>query len=229
MKRTLLLLAVLALAASLAEAKGFYAGVKGGIYSANTTEVPRGWTGTSWNAGFAGGACVGYAFNDNLSLQPEFLYVRKGPNGTALGFPPVTFTSNITYLEMPVLLVYKVRSRGNLSPYVIMGPGIGINLSAEAEVEMSNPVTHRMSTGTLDYANVVNETEFIFVFGGGLLYGVGPGRVTLDGRFDLGVTKTYSDGRVTGDLEGEEISTYVYAGDTKNIGFGLMLGYTIPF
>lgn len=229
MKRSLCLLAVLLMAASFAEAKGFYAGVKGGIYSANTTEVPRGWTGTSWNAGFTGGACAGYAFNDNLSIQPEFLYVKKGPNGTALGFPPVTFTSDIAYLEIPVLAVYKVRSRGNLSPYVIMGPSVGINLSAEAEVEMTNPVTHAMSTATLDYSNVVNATEICFVFGGGLLYGVGPGRVTLDGRFDLGLTKTYSDGRVTGDLEGEEISTYVYAGDTKNIGFGLMLGYTVAF
>ena len=54
-------------------------------------------------------------------------------------------------------------------PYFFFGPSIGINLSANVDIEQTNSRTHRTATGSMDYSDVLSRTEFGLAFGAALL------------------------------------------------------------
>lgn len=225
MKRAALVFVALALCnASSLEAYSF--GVKAGFIMANTTETPAGWMSSSFKNGFAGGVSVEYPFTVNLSLQPELLYVSKGQNGgIATSSVAIDFTSSLGYIEIPILAKLTMATRSSFRPCFFVGPSIGINIGADLDIEGEYLSTGEHFTGSADYSDVVNRTELGFVFGLGFGYAAGPGVVTLDGRFNLGLTKVYKGGTVMREIDGEEITETVYEGESKNIGFALLLGY----
>jgi hypothetical protein len=71
----------------------------------------------------------------------------------------------------------------------------------------------------------MNRTEFCFSFGAGCRYAIGLGGITADARFDLGLSNVYSGGEVTTEIEGVRITGTVQPGDSKNLGFALLVGY----
>ncbi len=225
MKRAAFVIAVLMLASCAVSAKGISYGFKAGLYTANTTEIPAGWSNTSFRNGFAGGVYVADATSVWFSLQPEVLYVMKGFDGTAGRGSAVNFKGTFSYIEIPVLARYTVRTNGRARPYFFFGPSIGINLSANVDIERTNSRTHQTATGSMDYSDVMRRTEFGLAFGAGCAVEAGPGAITLDGRFDLGLSKTFTDGEVSGDIGGSRMTSSVFAGNSKNIGFALLMGY----
>jgi hypothetical protein len=229
MKRIALAGLILVLAGSAASAaSGVTFGVKGGLYTANTTEVPAGWNESSFKNGFAGGAYVEYRFDETFSLQPELLYVQKGQDG---GFHwrdfTTTYTANYDYIEIPLLLKYRITTKSSFIPYLLIGPALGINIAAKLDIESQNPFTQETATGSVDFSSVMNASEFSWIFGFGLATGLGPGEITFDARFDLGLSKIYKGGPVTGEIGGQEYTQTVYPGTSKNLGFALFLGYTL--
>jgi hypothetical protein len=80
-------------------------------------------------------------------------------------------------------------------------------------------------TGSMDYSDVMNRTEFGIVFGGACGFAAGPGELAVDARFDLGLTKAFSGGTVAGELGGSGITNTVYAGNCRNISFAMLFGY----
>jgi hypothetical protein len=185
MKRTAFVMAMLMLASCAVSAKGILYGFKTGLYTANTTEIPAGWSNTSFRTGFAGGVYLDYATSDWFSLRPEVLYVMKGFDGIAArGSSATNFKGAFSYIEIPVLATYTVRTGGRAMPYFFFGPSIGINLSANVDIEQTNSRTHRTATGSMDYSDVLSRTEFGLAFGAGCAVKAGPGAITLDGRFD---------------------------------------------
>jgi hypothetical protein len=226
-RRALALLMILVvLSSQAASAKGFLVGIKGGLFTANTTSVPTGMSNNSFKSGFAGGVSLGYAFNDYFSLEPEILYVQKGLKGTVSNiYVTGKLTGSYDYVEVPVLAKLTMSVGSRVSPFVFFGPSLGINVKADVQTEYSSERFQQTWTQSTDYSPVTNKAEISVVFGGGLRGVVGPGAITLDGRFDLGLSNVTKGGDMSAQVNGVEQIMTVPASTSKNIGFALMLGY----
>jgi hypothetical protein len=226
MKRLGFFLAILLLSHSAASEPWVSFGAKAGLYTANTTEIPTGWPQTSFKNGFAGGVYMDYAFNRYFSLQPEVLYVMKGLNaGRANSRNVVNYAARFDYIEIPLLAKFTVTGKSHFSPYFFAGPGVGINLAANVDIDITDTRTDESVSGSSDWSGIMNRTEFCFSFGGGCKYAIGLGGITADARFDLGLSNVYSGGEWTTEIGGVRITETVQPGDSKNLGFALLIGY----
>lgn len=119
---------------------------------------------------FLAGLYAQFALNDKFSIQPEFLYSRKGYKADPSG-PAISLRENrLDYLQVPVLFVYNFLD--NVSLHV--GPQASLLINAKnATVDRS---ISEAGFHSLDYGVV-----------GGLEARVGPAR--LGARYDLGLAK----------------------------------------
>lgn len=226
MKRVVCILAAAILVSSAAAAKGFHAGLKGGLSTSTTTGVPLGLDDTSFRGGFAGGLSLGYSFNDYFTLQPEILYVMKGLGGSVSNrFSSGDFTGEYDYVEIPVLAKLTMSSRSRVSPYVFFGPSLGLNVKADVEIDWAPSRLNEAWTESWDYSSVTNTLEFSVAFGGGLEFDAWMGAVTLDGRFDLGLSKVTKGGTISTIIDDTEFIEHVSESTSKNMGFLLLVGY----
>ncbi len=226
MKRVGFFIVILLLSHAAAAAPFVSFGVKGGIYTSNTTEVPTGWPDTAFRNGFAGGVYMDYAFSRYFSLQPEILYVTKGLDGGLEGPGyDLNYTARFDYIEIPILAKLTVAGKSHLSPYFFAGPGVGINLGADIDIEYTDTHTNESVSGSSDWSDVMNAMELCFSLGVGFRYAIGLGGITADARFDFGLTDVYSGGEVTTEYEGFTRTGTVNPGESKNLGFALLVGY----
>lgn len=218
---------MLMLVSSAASAKGFHVGAKGGLFTAKVTGVPPDLDNTSFKNGLAGGVSLGYAFNDYFSLQPEILYVMKGLNGTMSNpFSTGEFTGAYDYVEIPLLAKLTLAPKSRVSPCVFLGPSLGINVKADIQIDWAASEFNEAWTESWDYSSVTNATELGIVFGAGLDYKVGRGAITLDGRFDVGLSNVTEGGTISARVDDVDIIEHVSASTSKNMGFALLVGYT---
>lgn len=181
--------------------KGFKAGLN--IANVHGDDIPD-------ECGTIMGLCAGgfitYSINEMFAIQPELLYTMKGSKCEdelpALGNVEMTFSLN--YLEIPVLAKLTIPTQGSVKPNLFVGPALGINLSAKLKVE---------AFGESEEEDIedVKSTDFGVVFGGGVDFGLGQGKITFDARYTLGLTTTD---------ESEEEA------DMKNNVISLMVGYS---
>jgi len=226
MKRIGFFLVILMLSHPAASEPWISFGAKAGIYTSNTTEIPTGWPQTAFRNGFAGGVYMDYAFNRYFSLQPEILYVTKGLDGGIEGPGyDVNYTARFDYIEIPLLAKFTINGKSHFSPYFFAGPCMGINLAADVDIEYINTRTNVSVSGSSDWSAIMNKTEFCLSFGAGCRYAIGLGGITADARFDLGLSNVYSGGEVTTEFNGFEYTEVVHAGNSKNLGFALLVGY----
>jgi hypothetical protein len=188
MKKLAIVLALLL--ATSAFAQGISFGVKGGInYTTLSGEDVT--EGLGWKLGFGGGAVAAVNVMDMFVLQPEVLYTMKGAEDK-----DADYSADLTYVEIPVLLKYSVPMAGMISPNFFVGPSLGILMSAEvADIDVKD------ETKTMDFGVVV---------GAGVDFDLGTGKVTLDGRYTLGLMSI--------DDSGDEE-------DWKNGAISVMVGY----
>ena len=90
----------------------FSYGLKAGINRNRLLGVPNNSYLSKPNLGFHIGIYANFILTDNLSVTPEFQYIRKGDSDAFLHF---------NYLEIPILLEYKLAK--DLS--IQLGPSIG--------------------------------------------------------------------------------------------------------
>lgn len=125
------------------------------------------------------GAYAQFGLNDKVSIQPEFLYTRKGFDAQAFDATTGLATGSaqetrLNYVQVPVLFVYNVLD--NVSVHV--GPQASLLLkSKEAGVERS---ISDAGFNSLEYGVV-----------GGVEGRVGPARIGA--RYDLGLSDIYND------------------------------------
>ncbi len=226
MKRIGFFLVILMLSQAAASEPWVSFGAKAGLYTSNTTEIPTGWPQTSFKNGFAGGVYMDYAFNRYFSLQPEILYVMKGlDGGIERSSIVVDYSAHFDYIEIPLLAKFTVAGKSHFSPYFFAGPGVGINLAADVDIESGDESSGESRIGSSDWSGIMNKTEFTFSFGGGCRYAIGLGGITADARFDLGLSNVYSGGEVTTEIGGDRRTDIIQAGNSKNLGFALLVGY----
>jgi hypothetical protein len=125
------------------------------------------------------GAYAQFAFNNKLSIQPEFLFTRKGFDAQALnlstGQPATTKEqTRLDYLQVPIVLVYNIFD--NISVHA--GPQVSLLVNAK----------YAGQERTISGSNL-NSLEYGVV--GGVEARVGPAR--LGARYDLGLADIYND------------------------------------
>ena len=132
--------------------------------------------GTSTNTGFTLGGFFNYTMG-NILLQPEILFSQKGYEfNTSFS----NQTVNITYLEIPVLAKISLPFSG-LNPSLLIGPALGIKLSA-----------------TLERNGQSSDLEGLKSMDLGIIFGIdgklGNLPMILDIRYNLGLTSIADGG-----------------------------------
>jgi len=133
---------------------------------------------------FAGGVFAQVDVTRNFGLRMEGLYHMKGAEADSALFA-VTF--KFDYLEFPVLLVGQVPANENVTLGAFAGPVIGFNTNAEIEASVG------YFSGSADISDYIASFEFSLAFGLGAAFNAGSVEITLDGRYQLGLT-TVDDG-----------------------------------
>jgi hypothetical protein len=221
MKKCFLLMAALFLFAWTAQAQ-VYLIPKAGITSSNVNfdqDLPN----QKSNTAFVGGLGVSFPItSDNfVAIQPELLYIQKGFR--AGNYMSVANTRiNYNYLEVPLLL--KVNFGEEMfKAFVNAGPSFGYALGGRFRgdnQDMKVRFGNDASTTDITYLNPdnYNRLDIGLQFGIGAGIAAGPGDLTLEARYGIGLTD-FSN--VSGHPDSFNKS--------KNRVIALMLGYAIPF
>ena len=203
---------VFTLSCASVSAQGLTAGLKAGVSIANlhgddvklAEELGIEF---SSKIGLCAGGFITYALNDMFAVQPELLFTMKGSKaeGEVEG-EPAKLTMKLNYLEIPVLAKLSIPTPGDVRPSLFVGPSLAIKLTGKAKVESAVESEEADIEG-------LKSTDFGLVFGGGIDFALGQGKLTVDARYTLGLTTTREP------EEGDEI-------DIKNGVISLMVGYS---
>lgn len=153
MKKLILSLAVLATAASAANAQtGIKVGLKGGFNASTFSGEDS--NGSKYKAGFAAGALINFGVSDNFSIQPEFLYSQKGARITNVLGSGYTYKSTLGYLDIPIMFRYNVGQDGK-GFFIELGPQGGFVLHRRDFLEDGNGNQYGSSQTSTDDLNKV--------------------------------------------------------------------------
>jgi len=146
--------------------------------------------------GFSFGGFVTYNFSPTVALQPEVFYSMKG---FTISFEDMYDADvKMDYIEIPVLFKFMFGT-GTAKPCLFAGPSLGILVSSKIKAEGES----------VDAKDLWKSTDLGLVFGGGVDFPAGKGKMTVDGRYTMGMTKIPDGGDV----------------DIKNSNISFMVGY----
>ncbi len=149
------------------------------------------------------GICIGGFITVNISemfaIQPEVLYSMKGSKveGTLFG-ETFKVEFNLSYLEIPVLVKLRIPTQGNVKPSLFVGPSLAIKLSGKGKIEYAGESEE-------EDLEELKDTDFGLIMGAGIDFG----KLTVDLRYNLGLTKIPEEDD-----------------DVKNKVISLMIGYS---
>jgi len=195
LRRTLLVLLVsciAVLAAGSAYGQSIAIGVKGGLNSSdlsiNDPDDPS--IDFDTKTGFAGGIFGQFAIGDLFAIQPEVLY---SPKGAKLTDEEVTASINLKYIEIPILLMARIATNGNLRPLFYVAPVVSFEssckLAASGEgvtIDVDCDAAGDATDG--DFELKTKSTDFGMAFGVGLEVNLNALVLQLDGRYNLGLS-----------------------------------------
>lgn len=171
----------------------------------------------------------------NFKLQPEvylsyFTYDYAGINfaGTESARKEIRYYDNLSYLEVPVLIKYRMPLKGDLKPVLLVGGYAAIRLSERTpdyEVSKESVDWWEFYETPLirDYAGI----EGGAVLGLGLEHGSGKTKLSFDVRFNIGLTKLarISSSFPIRDSFGIEILPYNYTQRNHSMSFSVGLSF----
>jgi hypothetical protein len=162
-------------AATDASAQGIEYGVKGGVNLADLQASGDDEASFDFRIGLVAGGFVSWPLGGRLEFQPEVLYVQKGAKTDALGG---TSTQKLDYLDVPLLVSYRIRGSRERNLSVFGGPSVGVRLRARSNASFAGGSFEE------DVKDQIKTTDFAVV--GGLAYH--RGRLVFDGRCSWGFT-----------------------------------------
>lgn len=128
-KMSLFLVVLLALCMVLPVSAQVHVGFLCGLNLANLSFDPDEGMDFSSHTAFGFGGVFDSSLGENISVRLEPMYLQKGTETKEQG---VDIEFKLTYLEVPIMLKYDFDS-GDVKPYVMAGPTIGLNLSAKVK------------------------------------------------------------------------------------------------
>ena len=146
---------------------------------------------------FGLGGFLNIPLSNVFSVQPQILYMVKG---SEFGDAADDIGMKLAYLDIPVLARVAIPTIGAVTPCLLLGPYVGLNMSAKAYVGDDEE----------DIKDNTSSTDFGLIFGAGLDYEMGSGILTFDARYALGLT----------DIDDTDDSTEV-----SNRVISIMVGY----
>jgi hypothetical protein len=161
--------------------------------------------GTSFKVGGRVGGIVDIPLSKNLYLQPGIAFAMKGSKSDLLS---LEITTNLNYIEVPVNLVYKFGQEGSGRLFVGLGPNLAYAVSGTQKT--SGSIFGISFDGKEDITFGSDSSEVkAFDFGGNLSVGYElPMGLYARAYYQMGFAKLTNNGS-----------------DTKNMGFGLSIGY----
>lgn len=159
---------------------------------------------TSSRVGLIAGGYVRFPINDRLSFQPEVLFTMKGvqlsekANGG-------TVNVRLNYLDVPLLIRYRIPINSDYTGFVVAGPSFGIKLSSSAKLDAPG------GTVDEDIDPALKSLDLGLAFGGGITFS----RYTVEARFTPGLTDIASTLKPHDD-------------SLRNRTFSVMVGMKLP-
>lgn len=212
----LLCFAVFAGAAPLS-AQGLRIGGEGGVNLADLGLEPDDGLETDTRVGILLGGILGYEFGPEgvFGVRTGAYYAQKGATLAVTGTTDeVDF--ELDYLEVPLLLTAKVPTRGSpVQPRAYAGGVAGFELSCTASGSIDGVTVDADCDAPALGENAVDtkSVDFGLLFGAGVDIAAGPGALTLDGRYALGLT----------DINDTEVDDT----EVKNRALGFTAGYSV--
>lgn len=209
----LLIVALGIAVANTALAQQVSVGVIGGVNSATIDFSEEQEFDVNQNIGFNVGGLVALNFSEQWAVQLEALYTQKGAGAEAVG---TDGTFNFSYLEFPLLakVAFPIQASDRTSLHLFAGPTVAFELSCRVSGQIAGvPIDEDCDSPEVEILR--KKTDYGVLFGGGIGIGAGPGAITLDVAYDLGLRNLNDDPE---------------APDTSAKGRTLMLqaGYIVP-
>ncbi|MHC4198662.1 MAG: outer membrane beta-barrel protein [Planctomycetota bacterium] len=145
------------------------------------------------------GATVEFGLSDRFCIETGLLYTQKGAEGSphseyfGLGHIPDWYSDaeiRLDYMEIPVLA--KLKTAGGRF-YVLGGLGLGFLKRAHMEYEYGTVSVGLMEKTTVDLGSRTHDIDLSFVWGGGVSFKAGNGRVSLGLQYAKGLERTSCD------------------------------------
>jgi hypothetical protein len=145
-------------------------------------------------------------FSKVLYLQPELTFIQKGGDKAFL-IDNLTIKTN--QLELAALVGYKVKTNW-LS--IFFNPGVFYGRIISKSID-GNPFLN-------PYKQAYSNWDFGLIFGGGIEFPIGSGKIILEGRYRPSLNNF-------GRIEDADPNDPIFDSSLKNRGWGLNLGYSI--
>lgn len=167
-----------------AHAQGLSIGAEAGATFADLS-VSDGDADLGSQTGFRVAGVARYGFGGMFGIQTGVGLSQKGAEDTT--DPAATANIDLSYIEVPVLLTLDIPTGpAPVNPRLFAGPQVSFESSCELTGESGGT---SVSLDCADAAFDTKSTDFSLVLGGGLDFGLaGPLSITVDGRYDLGLT-----------------------------------------
>ena len=178
--------------------------IKGGISYAT---IEHDFLDFDHDLGFVLGLAMNYGLTPGLALQPEILYVQMGAADVATAtdemgqvIGTLDVTTNLDYIQIPVLLKVDVPLSGSILPTLLLGPAVAFNINADNHLE-------GMGIDESGDLEDISSTDVSLILGLGMKLGAGPAGVNLELRYNHGLKNIYDDALV--DIHNRSIQAMV--------------------
>jgi outer membrane immunogenic protein len=137
--------------------------------------------------GLAIGGELNYWISPDLAFMPQLLYVQKvAKDEASSGSLKLKVTSSLSYIEIPLLMKYKVGS-GQTAPYFFAGPSLGFFAGGSVTADLNGKEESH------DADNAAG-TEFALIIGAGLSHRLDPKTaLVFDFLYQHGLTNRADD------------------------------------
>jgi hypothetical protein len=171
-----------------AQAKKFEFGLEAGLNFATWTGDDVG-SGASRRTGFFGGGVVTLNLSPSFALQSGVIYSQEGTGVDAGG--GISGSFKVDYIRLPLYLRAGTKLQGTtpITPYLYAGPAVSFKVRCKIEASSGG----QSAEADCDDPSVgaeVKSTDFAVHFGAG----VGIGRFSIGGRYQLGLTSIDDSG-----------------------------------
>lgn len=171
------------------DAQGVGLGVEAGLNVSDLSVDTEG-EGTEFDAetGFRAGGVLRYDFAPVIGFQTGLSFSEKGATSDA---ETATSAIELQYLEVPLLLQLNIPTGpAPVNPRLFAGGTVNFELACDLTASSAGvSVESECDSDDLGEAALdTKSTDIGFLFGGGLDFPAGPGALTVDVRFDLGLS-----------------------------------------
>ncbi|MEZ5359662.1 MAG: porin family protein [Candidatus Zixiibacteriota bacterium] len=134
-------------------------------------------SGAKSTIGYGGSILYRYAMSSQMSIQPELQMTLKGAQGED---SDNSERLKLSYLEFPILLLYRPPTKSSVRPSFFAGPCISL--------------LHTAKIGSEEVTTEMNKTDLGIVFGAGLdIQSSKEGKFSIDVRYALGLMNVFED------------------------------------